>query len=55
MRHIRCGSGRRVQANQRSGIETNMTTSKPEYTFASGMSPSDTLLTGWAVSGVKLA
>ena len=54
-RLVRCGSGRRVQANHRSGVENNPTTSKPGDTTAPGMSPSDTLLTGWAVSGVKVA
>jgi len=55
MRQVRCGSRRRVQANHRSGIDRDTKTSKPGATIPPGTSPADILLTGWAVSGVKVA
>jgi hypothetical protein len=46
---------RRVQANHRQGVDMYFQTSKPGTLYISGISPSDTLFTGWAVSGVKMA
>jgi hypothetical protein len=52
---VRYGSRRRVHANHRSGAVTDYPTSKPGATTTPGMSPSESLLTGWAVSGIEMA
>ena len=52
---VRCGFRRRVQANHHKGVVTDELTSKPGATTIPGTSPSDSLLTGWTVSGVEVA
>ena len=52
---VRYESRRRVQANHRSGVVTDYMTSKPGATSIPGISPSDSLLTGWTVSGIEMA
>jgi hypothetical protein len=52
---VRYESRRRVQANHRSGVDTDCMTSKPGATSIPGMSPSGGLVTGWAVSGIEMA
>ena len=54
-RLVRCGSGRRVQANHREGFVNNPIDIKTVGHITPATSPSDVLLTGWAVSGVKVA
>jgi len=52
---VRYESRRRASANHHIGVVTDIPTSKPKATTTFGTSPSDILLTGWAVSGVEVA
>jgi hypothetical protein len=54
-RGVRCGLGRRAEANHRGQVETVSTTSKPGSSCCPGMSLAGVLLAGQAASGREVA